>query len=51
MNIIEFSEGLLARMRKELDMMTTDQDEIINTGKLLQLIRGLTSKPKTFTRS
>lgn len=51
MNIIEFSEGLQAKMKQELDNLNTDQDEIINTGKLLTFIRSLITDLKAFTGS
>lgn len=51
MNIIEYSEGLQARMKQELDKLDTYQDEIIKIGKTLTFIRELISELKTFTRN
>jgi len=51
MNIIQFSEGLQAKMKQELTALNTEQDEITNTGKLLTFIRNLISELKEFTRS
>lgn len=50
MNIIEFSEGLQAKMKQELDDLNTDQDEIIKLGKTLTSIRNMISELKAFTR-
>ncbi|MBX2968251.1 MAG: RteC domain-containing protein [Cyclobacteriaceae bacterium] len=51
MNIIEFSEGLQAKIKQELDTLNTDQDEIIKIGKVLTFIRGMITELKEFTRS
>ena len=51
MNIIKFSEGLQAKLKQELDTLNTDQDEIVNMGRLLTFIRSLINELKTFTRS
>ena len=51
MNIIEYSEGLQARMKQELDKLDTNQDEIIKIGKALAFIRELISELKAFTRN
>jgi hypothetical protein len=48
MNIIKFSEGLQAKMKKELDNLNTDQDEIIKISKVLTFIRGLITDLKAF---
>lgn len=51
MNIIEFSESLEAKMKQELDSLSSDQDEIIKVGKTLTFIRELISELKTFARN
>lgn len=51
MNIIEFAEGLQAKMKQELDDLNADQDEIIKLGKTLTSIRNLISELKAFTRN
>lgn len=51
MNIIEFAEGLQAKMKQELDDLNADQDEIIKLGKTLTSIRNMISKLKAFARS
>lgn len=51
MNIIEFSEGLQAKMRLELDKLDANQDEIVKIGKTLTFIRELISELKAFTRN
>lgn len=50
-NIIEFSEGLQAKMKQELESFNTDQDEIIKNGKTLSFIRELIGELKVFTRN
>lgn len=51
MNIIEFSENLQARMKQELDTVTTDENEIAGIAKVLAFIRDQITQLKTFTRS
>lgn len=51
MNIIEYAEGLQARMKQELDNLNAEQDEIIKIGKTLTFIRGLITELKAFTRN
>lgn len=50
MNIIEFSEGLQAKMKQELDTLNADQDEIMKIGKVLAFIRELICELKAFTQ-
>jgi hypothetical protein len=51
MNIIEFSEGLQVKMKKELSNLNIEQDEIIQLGKGITAIRELIRELKTFTRN
>jgi hypothetical protein len=48
MNIIEFSEGLQARMKQTLESLHSDQDGIIRIGKALTSIREIITELKQF---
>lgn len=50
MNIIEFSEELQTKMKRELSDLDSNQDELIRAGKSLSVMRELIGNLKSFVR-